>query len=136
MKNVAQIAFVFALAIGTSGCSDACQNTELSSAGSPDGRWRAVIFQRDCGATTGLSTQVSVLPKAGRLRGGGNAFVADDDHGAAAASSLGGPWASIRWLARDRLLISYDARARVFTANPRVGSIQVVFTKVSRVPTG
>ena len=38
-----------------------CGNDIYSETLSPDGELKAVIFQRDCGATTGFSTQVSIL---------------------------------------------------------------------------
>jgi hypothetical protein len=45
------------------GCGDAgCGNAVLQDLPSPEGRRHAVVFTRDCGATTAFSTQVSVLP--------------------------------------------------------------------------
>ena len=47
---------------------------------SPDRKLKAVVFKRDCGATTGFSTQVSLLGSAEKLRDeGGNVFIADGD---------------------------------------------------------
>ena len=40
---------------------DLCSNSIFSEAASPSGVYRVVIFDRGCGATTGFSTQVSVL---------------------------------------------------------------------------
>ena len=40
---------------------DMCGNYSFSEHPSPDGSLKAVIFQRDCGATTGFSTQISML---------------------------------------------------------------------------
>jgi hypothetical protein len=45
----------FATAIG-------CADTLLSKVDSPDGRYAALIFRRECGATAPDSTQVSVQP--------------------------------------------------------------------------
>jgi len=66
-----------------------CENTILSEAGSPNGRLNAVLFERYCGATTGLSTQVSVLRSGIRPDVSGNAFVADTNNGAAGGSLSG-----------------------------------------------
>lgn len=63
---------------------------------SPDGQREAVMFQRDCGATTGYSTQISVLDHGETQVGGGNAFRADDNHGVAAVGEWQGPWADMR----------------------------------------
>ncbi|MEJ6473976.1 hypothetical protein [Pseudoalteromonas piscicida] len=40
---------------------DMCGNYFHSESFSPNGELKAVIFQRDCGATTGFSTQISIL---------------------------------------------------------------------------
>jgi len=60
------------------GCADMCGNTVSKMVLSPNGALKAVVFQRDCGATTGFSTQVSVLSAQTTLRNdGGNVFVED-----------------------------------------------------------
>lgn len=41
--------------------SDMCENDLAAESESPDKQYKAVIFQRDCGATTGFSTQISIL---------------------------------------------------------------------------
>jgi hypothetical protein len=45
-----------------SALEDLCGNDPISETPSPNGQMKVVVFQRDCGATTGFSTQVSVLP--------------------------------------------------------------------------
>lgn len=50
--------FVFWVASMFSGM---CGNYIHSQTASPDKKYEAVIFQRDCGATTGFSTQVSII---------------------------------------------------------------------------
>lgn len=105
-----------------------CDNQPLSEAKSPGGAHRAVVFTRNCGATTGFSTQVSILPGGGELpNDGGNAFVADDDHGAAPAGPGGGPVVEAVWLGENRLRIRHHPRARVFHSETRVGDVEVVY---------
>ena len=113
-------------------CSDTCSNTRISRADAPDGLHSAVMFQRDCGATTGFSTQVSVVAQGEQPSGSGNAFRADDDHGAAAAGTWGGPWAEIRWLAPDQLLIRYAAKSRLFEQEDEVSGIRISYQQVNR----
>jgi hypothetical protein len=63
----------------TSTLSDAsmCANGIVREDTSPDRRWKAVVFERDCGATTRESTQVSIVPAAAELPNeSGNVFVA------------------------------------------------------------
>jgi hypothetical protein len=108
--------------------SGLCENTPLAEVPSPGGTRKAVVFQRDCGATTGFSTQVSVLAAGEKLRdNGGNVFVADTDHGAAPSGPGGGPVVEPVWIAEDRLLIRHHRLARVFRSEARVGSVAVVY---------
>ena len=123
MKTVAVL--LFAALVG--GCSDVCRNTLVSRADSPSGKYSAVMFQRDCGATTGFSTQVSVFQSDQQPSGAGNAFRADDDHGAAEAGRWGGPWAELRWLAPDHLLIRYAAKSRIFKQVDSVGDVKISY---------
>ena len=55
-----------------------CGNEIFSESVSPKGNLKAVVFQRDCGATTGFSTQVSILDANQQLRNeSGNIFTVD-----------------------------------------------------------
>lgn len=56
--------------------SNMCANEINKEVNSPNQEFKAVIFQRDCGATTGFSTQVSVVSKSKALPNeGGNILV-------------------------------------------------------------
>ena len=89
------------------------------------------MFQRDCGATTGFSTQISILRPNDNPIGGGNAFIADDDHGAARVGSWGGSWADAKWLAPDHLLIRYAAKSRIFKQDNSVSGVEITYQMVS-----
>src|SRR5262245_47820324 len=55
-----------------------CANTIVEEASSPSGAKRAVLFERSCGATTGFSSQLSIVAANIELPDdGGNVFVAD-----------------------------------------------------------
>lgn len=93
---------------------DLCGNQILRTALSPDGRLKAVVFERDCGATTGFSTQVSVLAAGQKLPNeAGNLFVADNGGGLA-------PTVAVTWTGRRQMLVRYDSFARVYLSNKRV----------------
>jgi hypothetical protein len=124
MKQVLAIIGMTAL---LSACSDTCGNTVVSKADAPDGQHTAIMFQRDCGATTGFSTQVSVLESGETPSGSGNVFSADDGHGAARAGNWGGPWASIKWLSADRLLIRYAQKSRIFEQADETAGVQITY---------
>jgi hypothetical protein len=115
--------------MAASGCSDACRNDVVAIAPSPGGKHQVAMFSRDCGATTGRSTQISVLGAAEAPSGSGNAFVAD---GGTTPTAWGGPWAEMAWLAPDRLQIRYDSRARLFKKADRVGDVSVSYQPVTR----
>jgi hypothetical protein len=121
----------FTIAVLMGGCSDfPCGNQIIKEETAPDGRTRAVLFQRDCGATTAFSTQISILKIGEALSGPGNVFVADTNHGAAAATDWGGPWADARWLSPSDLLITHDEKARIFKSEYHQSSINVTFEKI------
>jgi hypothetical protein len=58
---------------------DLCANQVFQEVYSADRTLKAVVFQRDCGATTGFSTQVSVLPARETLGNNvaGNLYIAN-----------------------------------------------------------
>jgi len=101
---------VIALLLCTTACLDPCGNQIVNETISPDKSMRAVIFERDCGATTDFSTQISILGANERLpHAGGNVFVEDSDHGASQY------WAEVRWNSPERLIVRYPASARIFS---------------------
>ncbi len=105
-----------------------CGNEILTEVPSLDGRYKAVVFQRDCGATTGFSTQVSLLPQRKKLpNDGGNLFVADTDHGRAPSGPGGGPAVQVQWVNDQHLLLIHHPAARVFRAEQRRGGIHVEY---------
>jgi hypothetical protein len=112
---------------------DVCENRRLSTVPAPSGRLEAVVFRRDCGATTEAGTQVSVLAAGQALPDhGGNAFVADADHGRAPAGAGGGPVVEVAWEGDAALVVWHDARARVFTAEPVVEGVRIRYDAQGR----
>jgi hypothetical protein len=120
------------LALTLSGCGDACRNQIIQQSASPNGRWLAVLIQRNCGATTDFSTQVSVVRNGEVPSGSGNVFRADTDHGKAGAESWAGPWAEVNWVADDLILIRYDRRSRTFATNRHIGGVRITYEQVAR----
>lgn len=114
------------------GCSDNCYNTPIRSSKAPDGLHTAVIFQRDCGATTDFSTQISVLGNGYGFAGSGNAFVADADHGAATTGDWGGPWVEIEWVTSDHLLVRYARNSRIFEQDEQVSGVRISYEQAKR----
>ena len=117
-KTLAIVLFVVAMLL--SGCD--CENEGLAEHLSPDGRWKYVSFDRNCGATTRSNLQVSVLPASKPLsNGAANAFIADDNHGAARFV------AQSEWISPTKLRIIYSPKARVFKRESKVGPIDIEY---------
>lgn len=58
--------------------SDMCGNEMYSEVLSPNGKHKVVVFQRDCGATTGFSTQISIIESDDELENeSGNIYIID-----------------------------------------------------------
>src|SRR5258708_5279519 len=119
---LAGILFVMLAGILFVGCArlldvsfDMCGNTVVQTVPSPDGQLKVIIFERDCGATTGFSTQVSILRSSDKLPNeAGNLLIIDHSHSATPGGLGGGPGAAVVWSGRRQLLIKYDPWARVF----------------------
>ena len=108
--------------------SDLCRNELLKELKSPNGANKVVIFQRDCGATTGFSTQISILSSNEKLpNAGGDVFIADTNHGAAPSSEGGGPVVEVTWIDDNNLLIKHDSQARVSNSAKTHGTINISY---------
>jgi hypothetical protein len=112
------------------GGADMCANDVALRIDAPGGDNSAVLFQRDCGATTGFSTQISILRPGEVPTEKGNVFIADDDHGAAAEGFWRGPKAEMQWLAPDRLVIRYAARSRIFLRREAQSGVRISYEQL------
>jgi hypothetical protein len=130
-KTVIRTLLLLGMSLALGACDDACSNQAITRLASPDGQREAVMFQRDCGATSGYSTQISIVEVGQAPKGGGNTFRADDDNGAAKVGDWGGPWAEIKWLASDRLLVRYADKSRVFEQDDRVAGVSVSYKPIA-----
>jgi len=113
--------------------ASACGNEILAEIASPDGLKRVVVFERDCGATTGFSTQASLLPTGTALPNeSGNLLVADAAHGAAPAGrGGGGPNVEVVWANSHSLVVRTHPKARVFKAKKNLDGVQVAYAIVA-----
>ena len=108
--------------------SDMCGNEILAQSVSPDGIRKLAVFQRDCGATMGFSTQASLLAVDSTLPNqGGNVFAADTDHGIAASGAGGGPELRARWEAPNQLVLQHHVKARVFKAERSLRGTDITY---------
>ena len=122
--------FASLLTIGVGACSNPlCTNEVMKTLSSPGGEHKAILFMRECGATTDFTTQVSVDP--GLFETFGNVFVADGYNGGT-RGPWGGPWADLEWVGPNQRLITYDQQARIFDRNGRVNGVSVAYRSQHR----
>ena len=131
MIPISAVSILSLAVIAISACADLCGNDVIARLPCPDGVHDAVIYERDCGATTGFSTQVT-LPKAGAAlpKTPTPITVIDSDHGRAPAGPGGGPVIDATWLAPDSLLLRFDTRARVFQQRRRAGRVVIQYDSI------
>ena len=117
MKAFAIVLTAFAMSIGLSGCDAGCVNEPTFAQASPSGVYRAVVFNRNCGATTGFNTQVSIIKSSDvSLNAGGNALILD-----------GTIPLSIRWSSDARVSITGASGAKIFKQERSVAGVEVAY---------
>ena len=95
----------------------------LDETKSPSGKLKAVVFERDCGATTRFGYQVSLIPSNENLpSGAGNVFTADDNHGAVVAMYI-----RTRWESDHSLVIEYPKNTRVFSKRNQLAGVSISY---------
>lgn len=108
-----------------------CANELIETAISPDKQHKAILFERDCGATTDFSSQVSILDSDEDLPNAyGNTFIAEAERNGQRASWVG-PWVEIKWRSPNELEVSYDRTAEVYEKYETVESIRVIYVPTS-----
>jgi hypothetical protein len=102
------------LVLGLAGCMQMeCGNEIVQTVASPSGVHKAVVFRRDCGATTGFTTQLSIIAADDSLPDdAGNLLIADDLFPI-----------SIRWLSARRVEIAASPPSRVYKQRVSVDGV-------------
>ncbi|MNL18863.1 hypothetical protein D3C87_1400300 [compost metagenome] len=100
-----------------SGCSDdgLCVNNVSESIDNSNHEYVAYVFERDCGSTTQLSYQVSVLKKGVKLGNPvGNVISSYNE-------------VKVSWSTSDELLISTQGDTDIFKQETQIGSIKIKY---------
>lgn len=97
-----------------------CETEIIDRSMSPNQEYTAVLFSRNCGATTGENFQVSIIGRNEHLNGDGNALILDH------APKYGRMW-NPRWVSDEELELSIPNSARVFRQNSSAGSINIEY---------
>ena len=100
--------------------SDMCGNEINIELVSPDNKHKAIIYQRDCGATTGFSTQISIIKRNEKLPNkNGNVLTSaghpsDNDY-------------KLKWLGAEKLLISNTHGNHIYFKENKIGIISISY---------
>ena len=103
------------------GCDPFCENEQVSSVSSPDGSKKAVTFLRRCGATTGDSTQLSIISSWRSIpSGAGNVLVVE-----------GRPAIQVSWASDSAIVVSKIGSGRIFKQE---GELDGTFVRYEYAP--
>ena len=105
-----------------------CANEVVVEVTAPDNSQRAIIFVRDCGATTKFSTQISIVPSGRSLPNkAGNVFVAETGLEPNNVGADGRHAVSVSWLSSSALLVSHIGGIRVFRNATQVSGVTISY---------
>jgi len=100
--------------------TERCKNRVVRENRSPDSRFKAVIFERDCGTAAGISTQASLLPVAEQLPNRkGNLIIAE---GLAKPNDV-----QIIWKGTQNLYLSYRGNLKIQKAKSEVLGVEILY---------
>ncbi|MED1466927.1 hypothetical protein [Bacillus salipaludis] len=92
---------------------DICGNDIKQKIPSPNGENVAYIFERNCGATTGLSLQLSILNKSEKFQNeSGNTCRTDKEF-------------TVEWLSDKNLKVIYDKSSETYKMDKKVNGVRI-----------
>ena len=110
--------------------NSSCGNQIVTEQLSSDKKHKFVVFVRDCGATTGSYTQVSILRSNEKLRDdeSGNILVLDyfGDH----VNEYGGADAKVEWVANRKIIIRFDWKAQAVKRETKFKGIEIIYEEI------
>jgi len=102
-----------------------CEVTQHATLPSPDGGKQAVLFDVDCGATTGFNTQVAISPS----------DVAFDREATPPVLVMDGRWSlPVRWIDDRTLHIRIPGGERVYRKLTSAGDVSVEYKEDASPP--
>ncbi|GAA4861143.1 hypothetical protein GCM10023332_11470 [Luteimonas vadosa] len=109
---------VLVILTALAGCSsNPCVNEISQTATSPSGTLKAIVFHRNCGATTGFNTQVSIISVSGSLPdSAGNALIID-----------GSAPLQLQWRSESALHLAGLGSADIFKQEDSVAGVSVSY---------
>jgi hypothetical protein len=116
---------LLAVIICMTGCDDLCSNEVIVEKVNNSKAYKLIHFDRNCGATTGNSNQLSIVSIDEDLDNeGGNVFIASSNSGSNLETDRG---VVAKWLNDSTVLVKYERDLTVFEKVDKVGEINVVY---------
>lgn len=107
-----------------------CDSTHLDEVRSPSGARKVEIFNYDCGATTGFTTNLAVIesrhpmPKTNRKA----FFVAEEsDDTKVETYEQGGPKVGVKWTSERSIEVRHSKEIRVFRAAETADDLRITY---------
>jgi hypothetical protein len=99
---------------------------------SPDGAYRAVLYEYDCGATTDFGTNLAVQKQSRKfdplaVDPSEHVLVADSNHQAAGVDRDGILAVTVRWMDGSHLEVSVPPAARIFQRKTSSGPVSIAY---------
>lgn len=100
--------------------SDMCATTIIDQCSASSGKFKAVVFQIDCGATSDFNSHVAIVPRDKDVLEKDalpkSFFAADRDHRRAPEGKEHGPELQLSWLSESSLEVQHYELARIIRA--------------------
>ncbi|MES2455773.1 MAG: hypothetical protein V4594_09545 [Bacteroidota bacterium] len=111
------------------GCtSDLCSNQVIKEKINSSKNYKLIYFDRDCGATTGNSNQLSVIPIDEELDDNhGNIFISESNSG---SNSEIDREIVFEWLNDSSISVKYAKDLKIFKKENKVGPINIVYENI------
>jgi hypothetical protein len=112
-----------------------CGSRGSYSSLSPDGKYRAVLYEYDCGATTDFGTNLAILPASAKfdpfaVSDSQRVLVANSNHQAVGVDMTGILPVTVAWKGTQDLQVTIPRRAKVFNQKTRSGPVTIEYLQV------
>jgi hypothetical protein len=128
-KIIAIIIKIFTLVFLNTSCTttdNMCGNTIINQSISPDQKHRAIVFLRDCGATTRYSTQLSIIKNDDSLKNEiGNILIINDEKGGPIPDE--DSEAEVKWESNNELIVYCDSSVKTFKRENEYKGIKITY---------
>lgn len=122
-------AFALLISIVVMASCTECENRIVRRIPSPDRERQAVVFRRECGARSGVTTHVSVIPPYSVSQDPGNVLILDSSNEELQVGGRKGPAVDARWTGPRDLELRYSSAARAFKIDSVVDGVHVMFVR-------